>query len=85
MNTQTGDIFTAFDEKTVKANFGKSITSAEVLDLRKHDNTQERLRRYKQMHADDRCGKCALTLRHHSLKEWQYCEYVLAAGEVKSQ
>lgn len=84
MNTQTGDIFTTFDEKTMKANFGTPITVEEAADLRALPNTQERLRRYKQMHADDKCRKCALTLRQHSLKEYQYCEYVLAAGDLKS-
>jgi len=80
MNSQTGDIFVAFDEKTMQANFGKSITLQERMELGALPDTQERLRRYKQAHADDRCGKCALTLRQHSLKEWQYCESVLAEG-----
>lgn len=84
MNSQTGDIFTAFDEKTMQANFGKPLTLPEAMELRQHNDTQVRLRRYKQMHADDRCGKCALTLRQHTLKEWQYCDYVLASGELKS-
>jgi hypothetical protein len=84
MNTQTGDIFLAFDEKTVKANFGKSLSLEEAVDLRALPDTQVRLRRYKQSHADDKCGKCALTLRQHSLKEWQYCEFVLAGGDIAS-
>ena len=84
MNSQTGDIFVAFDEKTMRANFGKPLTVVEASDLRQHSDTQVRLRRYKQMHADDRCGKCALTLRQHTLKEFQYCEYVLAGGQLKS-
>lgn len=85
MNSQTGDIFMAFDEPTMKANFGKPITLQEQMELGSLQNTQERLRRYKQGHADDKCSKCALTLRQHSLKEWQYCEYVLAGGELKSR
>ena len=80
MNSQTGDIFQAFDEKTMRANFGVPITVKESVDYRAMPNTQARLRRYKQMHADDRCRKCALTLRQHSLKEWQYCESVIALG-----
>lgn len=84
MNSQTGDIFTFFDEKTLEANFGKPITLQERMTLGALPDTQERLRRYKQNHADDNCGKCALTLRRHSLKEWQYCEYVLAGGELKT-
>lgn len=84
MNSQTGDMFQYFDEKTLEANFGKPITLQERMELGRLNNTQERLRRYKQDHADDRCGKCALTLRQHTLKEWQYCEYVLAGGELKS-
>lgn len=77
MNSQTGDIFQAFDEKTMRANFGVPLTAPEATELKQHTNTQERLRRYKQMHAGDRCKKCALTLRMHTLKEWQYCSYVL--------
>lgn len=84
MNSQTGDIFTVFDEQTMKANFGKPITLQERMELEALPNTQERLRRYKQSHADDRCLKCALTLRQHTLKEWQYCEYVLAGGDLTS-
>lgn len=84
MNSQTGDMFIAFDEKTMQANFGKPITLQEQTELSALPNTQERLRRYKQAHADDKCGKCALTLRQHSLKEWQQCEYVLAGGELKT-
>lgn len=84
MNSQTGDIFATFDEPTMKANFGKPITLQERMELGALPDTQERLRRYKQMHADDKCPKCALTLRQHTLKMWQQCEYVLAAGELKS-
>lgn len=84
MNSQTGDIFVALDEPTMKTNFGKPITLQEQMELGSLPDTQERLRRYKQMHADDRCGKCALTLRQHTLKEWQYCEYVLSGGDLKS-
>lgn len=87
MNTQTGDLFrlsSAIDEETKRLNFAKIIPEKEFEELRQHNNTQERLRRYKQMHADDRCGKCALTLRQHTLKMWQQCEYVLAGGELKS-
>jgi hypothetical protein len=84
MNSQTGDIFIAFDEKTVKANFGKPITLQEQMALGALPDTQERLRRYKQTHADDRCKKCALILREHTLKEWQYCEYVLNADSLRS-
>lgn len=80
MNTQTGDISTIFDEKTRRANFGVPLTLQDQMELGPLPNTQERLRRYKQTHADDKCRKCALTLRRHSLKEWQYCESVFAAG-----
>jgi hypothetical protein len=84
VNSQTGDIFQVFDEKTMRANFGVPLTAPEALDLRQHADTQVRLRRYKQMHVDDRCEKCALTLRQHSLKEWQDCQYVLAGGDLHS-
>lgn len=84
MNSQTGDIFQAFDEKTMRANFGVPLTVEESVSLRALPDTQVRLRRYKQMHADDRCGKCALTLRQHTLKEYQYCQYVLAGGDLTS-
>jgi hypothetical protein len=84
MNSQTGDISVVFDEKTMRANFGIPLTVPEAAELRQHDNTQERLRRYKQMHADDRCEKCALILRGHTLKEWQYCQHVLAGGDLNS-
>jgi hypothetical protein len=84
MNSQTGDIFQVFDEKTMRANFGVPLTIPEATELRQHNNTQTRLRRYKQTHADDRCEKCALALRQHTLKEWQYCQYVLAGGDLKS-
>lgn len=80
MNTQTGDISIMFDEKTVRANFGIPLTLQDQMELGALPNTQERLRRYKQAHADDRCRKCALSLRRHTLKEWQYCEAVLANG-----
>lgn len=83
MNSQTGDIFQVFDEKTMRANFGVPITIEESGRFREL-GLQERLRRYKQMHVDDRCDKCALTLRQHTLKEWQYCQYVLAGGDLKS-
>lgn len=33
MNSQTGDIFISFDEKTMKANFGKPISLQEQMDL----------------------------------------------------
>lgn len=84
MNSQTGHIFQVFDEKTMRANFGVPLTVEESVLLRAMPDTQERLRRYKQVHAEDRCGKCALILRRHTLKEWQYCEYVLAGGDLKS-
>jgi hypothetical protein len=85
MNSQTGDIFKVFDEKTMEANFGKPITLQEQMDLGALPDTQERLRRYKQMHADDRCSKCALMLRDHSLKEWQHCEAVLSHDRLLEQ
>jgi hypothetical protein len=85
MNSQTGDIFRVFDEKTLEANFGKPLTIAESVELSQHSDTQERLRRYKQMHADDRCGKCTLMLRDHSLKEWQHCEAVLSHDKLLEQ
>lgn len=85
MNTQTGDIFQTFDEKTMEANFGKPITLQEQMELGHLSDTQERLRRYKQIHADERCGKCALTLRRHSLKEWQYCESILSHDRLVAQ
>lgn len=84
MNSQTGDIFQAFDEKTMRANFGVPLTVKESLELRAEPDTQVRLRRYKQAHADDRCEKCALNLRQHTLREYQYCQYVLAGGDLKS-
>ncbi len=83
MNSQTGDTFVYFDEKTLDANFGKPITLQERLELGALDNTQERLRRYKQTHADDRCPKCALVLRQHTLKEWQYCESVVSLNKLE--
>lgn len=85
MNSQTGDTFVYFDEKTLEANFGKPITLQERMELSKIDNGETRLRRYKQIHADDRCGKCALTLRHHTLKEFQYCESVLSHDRLVAQ
>jgi hypothetical protein len=85
MNSQTGDIFTAFDEKTLEANFGKPLTLAESFDLRQHGDTQERLRRYKQMHADDTCGNCDRILRNHSLREWQHCEAVSSHQKLVAQ
>lgn len=85
MNTQTGDIFTAFDEKTLEANFGKPLTIQEAIELRQLNYTQERLRRYKQMHADDACGNCSETLRNHSLREWQHCEAVMSHSKLVAE
>jgi len=85
MNSQTGDIFRVFDEKTMEANFGKPITLQEQMTLGALPDTQERLRRYKQDHADDRCGKCALKLRDHSLREWQHCEAVMSHDKLVAQ
>lgn len=85
MNSQTGDIFQVFDGKTMRANFGVPLTVKESVELKALPDTQVRLRRYKRMHADDKCRKCALTLRQHTLKEYQYCEYVLAGGDLKSR
>jgi hypothetical protein len=85
MNTQTGDTFVYFDEKTRKANHGQPLTLQEQQELGALPNTQARLRRYKQMHADDRCEKCALILRQHTLKEWQYCQWVLSGGSLESE
>lgn len=45
MNSQTGDIFQAFDEKTMEANFGKPLTLQESMELQALPDTQERLRR----------------------------------------
>lgn len=82
MNTQTGDLFRLPEnavsaEETRRLNYGKLIPEKEFEELRQLNNTQARLRRYKQIYADDRCEKCALTLRKHTLKEFQYCQYVL--------
>jgi hypothetical protein len=85
VNTQTGDIFLAFDEKTMEANFGKPLSLQEATEFRALPDTQERLRRYKQAHADDRCGKCALKLRDHSLREFQHCEAVLSHDRLVTQ
>jgi hypothetical protein len=85
MNSQTGDIFRTFDEKTMEANFGKPLSLQEAWELQALPDTQERLRRYKQAHADDRCGKCALILRHHTLKEFQHCEAVLSHDRLVAQ
>lgn len=83
MNSQTGDIFQVFDEKTMRANFGVPLTTEEATSLRSEPDTQVRLRRYKQMHADDRCEKCALVLRQHTLKEYQYCQSVVTGLAIK--
>jgi hypothetical protein len=85
VNTQTGDTFVYFDEKTRKANTGVPLTLQEQQELGALPNTQERLRRYKQMHADDRCQKCALRLREHTLKEWQYCQWVLSGESLQGE
>lgn len=85
MNTQTGDIFQAFDEKTMEANFGKPLTLQDRLTLAPLDNTQERLRRYKQAHADETCDGCGLILRKHSLREWQHCEAVSSHAKLVAQ
>jgi hypothetical protein len=69
----------------MEANFGKPITLQEQVDLGQLSDTQERLRRYKQMHADDRCGKCALKLRDHTLREWQHCEAVMSHDRLLEQ
>lgn len=84
MNTQTGDIFIASDEDAVKTKIGVPITPQEHAALGKLSNI-DRLRRYKQIHADDRCQKCALILREHTLKEWQYCQWVLSGGSLQSE
>jgi hypothetical protein len=85
MNSQTGDVFTVFDEKTMEANFGKPLTLQDYMALGALPDTQERLRRFKQAHADDVCEKCSLTLRKHSLKEWQHCEAVLSHDRLVAQ
>jgi hypothetical protein len=85
MNSQTGDIFQVFDEKTLAANFGKPLELSEAFELRQHSDTQERLRRYKQMHANDTCGNCSQTLRAHSLREWQHCEAVTSHARLVAQ
>lgn len=48
MNTQTGDVFVAFDEKTMEANFGKPLTLQDRLAFGEVDDTRERLRRFGQ-------------------------------------
>lgn len=85
MSTQTGDIFQAFDEKTMEANFGKPLKAQDPWELQGVNDTQERLRRYKQTHADEKCGKCALLLREHSLREWQHCEAVMSHDKLVAQ
>lgn len=85
MNTQTGDMFQAFDEKTMEANFGKPLKAQDLRELRGTSDTQERLRRYKQMHADDKCDRCSQTLRDHSLREWQHCEAVTSHAKLVAQ
>jgi hypothetical protein len=69
----------------VEANFGKPLSLQEAVELQALPDTQERLRRYKQAHADDRCGKCALVLRDHTLKEFQHCEAVLSHDRLVAQ
>lgn len=34
---------------------------------------RERLRRWKQAHADDPCRSCGVLLRRHSMREFQTC------------
>lgn len=85
MNTQTGDVFQAFDEKTMEANFGKALTAQDLWKMKGTNDTQERLRRYKQTHADDTCEQCALTLRAHSLREWQHCEALSSHAKLVAQ
>lgn len=40
----------------------------------------ERHREYKHDHPELRCLKCALLLAHHTVEEFQYCEFVLAGS-----
>jgi hypothetical protein len=54
------------------------LTRAEAKELEAIPNTAKifnhgRLRRYKQMHADDSCRSCGVVLRKHTLKQFQQC------------
>lgn len=42
--------------------------------------SRERHQVYKDVHPEQKCLKCALKLKAHTVEEFQYCEFVLAGS-----
>lgn len=71
MNTNTGEMFEVPPGRTPQMP-SVPLTGMEARLLRPL-HTQERLRGYKRMHADDDCRSCGKKLRFHTLREFQTC------------
>lgn len=77
MHTETGRIFhlekgQAAPQPSVPLAPREAKILEAIPDL-KHTHNRARLRRYKQMHADDSCRSCSRLLRKHTLREFQSC------------
>jgi hypothetical protein len=77
MRTDTGEIVEV-PRGTAAPQPSVPLTKAEADELKQIPNLKNvvnrgRLRRYKQMHADDSCRSCQKPLRRHTLKEFQVC------------
>jgi len=71
MNTETGNIIHVKEGSAVPPGHVK-LEAEEVPNLLKVNN-RARLRRYKQMHAEDDCRSCGTNLRAHTLRQFQAC------------
>lgn len=71
MNTQTGEIIEVPKGRPVPR--GHVLLTKEEIPALRNINNRARLRRYKQMHADDDCRTCEKKLRRHTLKQFQAC------------
>ena len=71
MDTSTGRIFEVPAGRA--APHGSVPLTKEEVPLLLKVNNRARLRRYKQLHADDDCRSCGAKLRRHTLKQFQAC------------
>lgn len=73
MNTETGGIY-HMRERQPAPMPSVPLTKAEAEELGKiTTHNRARLRRYKQMHAEDDCRSCGVKLRRHTLSQFQQC------------
>lgn len=78
MDTRTGRIYELREGQAAPMP-SVPLTKAEADELRRIPDTlagvtnRGRLRRYKQMHADQPCRSCGKKLRAHTLKQFQVC------------